>query len=185
MRMRFPWENGFALASGCLFFVALGVCGCAHSLGPAGPDTLTVSSTAFKEGQNMPAQNTCGGTGISPPLAWSKPPDHTASLAITCLDPDAPSGTFTHWLVYDIPASAMSMVEGSAPAGSLQGMNDFGSTGYGAPCPPPGNPHHYLFTVYALDNKPDLKGGASRTDLFAAIKGHVLAKGEITGLYGR
>jgi Raf kinase inhibitor-like YbhB/YbcL family protein len=159
--------------------------GCSHSLGPNGPATIRLTSSAFTDGGNLPAPYTCGGAGESPPLAWSNLPENTKSLALTCLDPDAPSGTFTHWLVYDISSTMTGIAEGSPPAGARQGANDFGGVGYGAPCPPSGNPHHYIFTVYALDNMPDLKNGASRKDLFSAMQGHILSKGEITGMYGR
>lgn len=159
--------------------------GCSHSLGPSGPATIRLTSSAFTDGGNLPAPYTCGGAGESPPLAWSNLPANTKSLAITCLDPDAPAGTFTHWLVYEMSPTTTSVSEGAAPAGARQGMNDFGNVGYGAPCPPAGGPHHYVFTIYALDNSPDVKEGASKNDLLAAIQGHILAQGQITGMYGR
>lgn len=173
-------------------FVALGFCflilyagGCVRSVGPDAPATIRLTSPSFHDGSTLPARYTCGGAGVSPPLNWTRPPAHTASFAVTCLDPDAPGGTFTHWLVWDIPPAARSLAEGAVPAGARQGKNDFGNIGYGAPCPPAGAPHHYIFTVYALNSVPDLPPGSSRNDLYSVIQGHILAKGQITGLYGR
>lgn len=174
---------GFVSLGFCILMVLAG--GCVRSVCLDAPATMHLISPAFKDGANLPAQYTCGGAGVSPPLTWTKPPAGTKSFAVTCLDPDAPGGTFTHWLVWDVRPAANSLAEGAVPTGARQGKNDFGNVGYGAPCPPAGAPHHYVFTVYALNETPDVAQGGSRDDLFTAIQGHILAKGQITGLYGR
>jgi Raf kinase inhibitor-like YbhB/YbcL family protein len=133
----------------------------------------------------------CGGqTGNSPALEWSAPPPGTRSFALIVTDPDAPMGTFTHWLLWNLPPDQHSLPGGvpSQPQlanGARQGHNDFGKLGYGGPCPPPGAAHRYVFTVYALGIRPTLAPGASRQQLVEAIEGHVLAAGQLIGRYGR
>ena len=147
--------------------------------------TLSISSPAFAAGMAIPAAYTCKGKGISPPLAWSEAPEGARSYALIMDDPDAPSGTFVHWVIYNIPASAKGLpesVSGAAtlPDGSLQGSNSAGRTGYTAPCPPSGT-HRYFFKLYALDSVLDLASGASKDALLKAMQGHVLAQGELMG----
>jgi hypothetical protein len=148
---------------------------------------MKLTSTSF-EGSQIPAKFTCNGVGISPQLAWSAAPAGTQSLALIVTDPDAPGRTFVHWVLYDLPAGAQSLPEGlptqyQLPDGSRQGRNDFGNLGYGGPCPPGHSPHHYVFTLYALDAKLNLPVGATRAQVEAAMQGHVLAHGELIALY--
>lgn len=150
---------------------------------------MNLTSSSFK-GDQIPAKFTCDGTGVSPQLAWSAPPAGTVGLALTVTDPDAPGRTFVHWVLYDLPATARTLPE-ALPAqaeiagGGRQGRTDFGTMGYGGPCPPGHSPHHYVFTLYALDTKLNLPAGATRAQVEAAMKGHILASGELVGLYNR
>ena len=164
--------------------------GCSNQAGPdkAGSATMALSSPAFADGQPVPDKYTCHGDDISPPLQWSGAPAQTKSIAVTCEDPDAPMGTFTHWVIFDIPATATGLPEnvaksGALPDGSKQGKNSFGNIGYNGPCPPSGRAHHYIFKVYALDSTVSLDSGASKADLLDAIRGHILAQGKWTGTY--
>lgn len=146
---------------------------------------LKVSSTAFSDGQTIPRQYTCEGQDISPPLEWSSTPRGAKSFAIVCDDPDAPSSTFTHWVLYDLTPETTELAEGSS-GGGTEGMNSFGKAGYGGPCPPPGHgPHRYMFKVYALDIESVGRAGLSKSDLTAAMTGHVLAEGQLMGRYER
>lgn len=148
---------------------------------------MTVRSPAFKNGQRIPRAHTCDGADISPALAWSFT-GNARSFAVTCTDPDAPGGVFIHWIAYNIPSHAKGLDEGFArnapPFKALQGNNDFGRAGYNGPCPPKGKPHRYYFTVYALDISVN-ETGLSYQALMARIKGHILAQGQLMGLYGR
>jgi Raf kinase inhibitor-like YbhB/YbcL family protein len=148
---------------------------------------MNLTSRSFQDGQ-IPAKYTCKGAGVSPQLAWTAPPAGTASFALIVTDPDAPRGTFTHWVLYDLPAGMRALAEGLPNQGQLadgarQGRNDFGSPGYGGPCPPGHAPHHYVFTLYALNVKLNLPAGATRAQLEAAMQGHILARAELIGLY--
>jgi Raf kinase inhibitor-like YbhB/YbcL family protein len=149
-----------------------------------------LKATAFQPGGNIPKQYTCEGADVSPALVWTAPPAGTRSFALIMDDPDAPSGTFVHWVVYDLPASARHLPE-HIPAndeiqgGGKQGRNGFPLTGYGGPCPPKGKPHHYFFKLYALDTRLDLGPGARKEDVEKAMQGHVLAEAELVGLYAR
>jgi Raf kinase inhibitor-like YbhB/YbcL family protein len=151
---------------------------------------LQVSSTAFDEGAAIPGRYTCDGDGLSPPISWSGAPEGVESLALIVDDPDAPVGVWVHWTVYDIPASRYGLPEGVAKDQILdgigmQGVSGFGEIGYGGPCPPPGDPHRYFFKLYALDTRLDLKPGASKADVEKAMQGHILAEGQLMGIYGR
>ena len=156
--------------------------------------TILIESTAFQGGETIPKLYTCDGKDVSPPLAWSGVSEAARSLALICEDPDAPRGTWTHWVIFDIPASVKELGEGTpaqervkVTAGgetALQGKNDFGKTGYGGPCPPSGS-HRYFFRIYALDTGLGLGPGTTRVDLLRSIKGHVLAEGELMGRYSR
>ncbi len=162
--------------------------GCRDSI--ARGQTMHLTSTSFQDGSQIPAQYTCSGEGLSPQLAWSAPPARTASLALIVTDPDAPRGVFTHWVLYDLPVGMRTLTEGVPGVGLLvdgahQGRNDFGEIGYGGPCPPPGSPHHYIFTLYALDIKLNLPVGETRAQVEAAMQGHILAKGRLIGLFQR
>ena len=144
---------------------------------------MKITSSAFREGESIPSKFTCDGGNTSPPLEISDVPSGAKSVVLIADDPDAPAGLFTHWLVWNIPPQTNSIAEGSAPKG-MQGTNDFGKSGYGAPCPPSGM-HRYCFRVFALDRELDLRSGAKRSQLDAAMKGHVIAQGELIGRYAR
>jgi len=151
---------------------------------------LNVSSAAFAQRGTIPVMYTCDGANVSPPLSWRSIPPGTVSIALLVTDPDAPGGTFVHWVAYNIPPGTNGIEAGVPganvlPAGALQGTNDFGRQGYGGPCPPGGRPHHYRFTVYALDTALTLPGRRDGRMLEGAVAGHVLARGEIIGVYGR
>lgn len=149
-----------------------------------------LESSAFREGEPIPRRFTCSGEDTSPALHWTAPPARTRSLVLIVEDPDAPGGVWTHWMVFNLPASARSMPEnvpkqGEVPGGGLQGTNSFGHIGYGGPCPPPGKPHRYFFRLYALDTMLSLKAGASRQEVLEAAKGHILAQAHLMGRFGR
>jgi Raf kinase inhibitor-like YbhB/YbcL family protein len=155
---------------------------------PAGKFKLT--STAFEAGGAIPRQFTCEGSDISPALRWTDPPAGTKSLALIVDDPDAPAGTWVHWVLYDLPPTARELPENMAKDaelsdGARHGRNDFHRLGYGGPCPPPGPAHRYFFKLYALDAKVGLKPGSSKADLENAMKGHILAEGQLMGRFGR
>lgn len=152
--------------------------------------SFSLQSPSFSSGGEIPKKFTCEGADVSPALQWGEPPAKTQSLALIADDPDAPVGTWTHWVAYDLPASVRQLPEGVAkqaamPGGGAQGVNDFGKTGYGGPCPPPGKPHRYFFKLYALDAKLNLKPGASKQQVERAIEGHTLGKAELMGTYKR
>jgi Raf kinase inhibitor-like YbhB/YbcL family protein len=144
---------------------------------------IKITSSAFQEGGNIPLKFTCDGSDTSPPLQITGAPSEAKSLVLIADDPDAPSGLFTHWLVWNIPPQTNSIAEGSATKG-VQGANDFGKSGYKGPCPPPGT-HRYSFKIFALDRQLDLRSGAKRSQVDAAMKGHVVAQGELVGRYAR
>jgi Raf kinase inhibitor-like YbhB/YbcL family protein len=148
---------------------------------------IKLTSVAFNEGQQIPRTYTCDGVNVSPPLEWSSVPKTAKTLAISCEDPDAPGGTWVHWIIYNLPADNIGLVENlpaseDLKAGGFQGKNDFGKIGYGGPCPPSGT-HHYFFRMYALDSELPLKGGATKADLMKAIEGHILMQGQLMGTY--
>jgi len=150
---------------------------------------MEIKSSAFKEGSAIPAKYTCDNLDFSPPLAWSKGPDVTKTYAIICDDPDAPRGTWVHWVLYNIPATVSDLPENqpkseSLPNGAHQGMTDFGSIGYGGPCPP-GGTHRYYFKIYALDFIPDHKPGITKKELLKAMEKHILEEGLLMGRYKR
>jgi hypothetical protein len=149
---------------------------------------MLLSSTAFANGQAIPGKYTCHGQDISPPLQWSGVPPQAKSIALTVEDPDAPSGTFTHWVIFNVPATATGFPENVAktaalPNGVQQGNNSFGNIGYNGPCPPGGKPHHYIFKIYALDTTLTLDSNVGRQELLSAMNNHILAHGELTGTY--
>jgi len=153
-------------------------------------ERMQLTSTAFAEGAAIPAKHTCDAEDISPPLKWTGVPADTKSLVLIVDDPDAPVGTWVHWVLYDLPATASELAEGVAksqylPNGAKQGLNDFKRLGYGGPCPPPGKPHRYFFKLYALDTALDLKPGLTKKDLEAAMEKHILAQAQLMGTYQR
>ena len=152
--------------------------------------SFTITSTSFNNNQTIPVQFTGDGKNISPPLTFHGLPPNTKSLALICDDPDAPAGTWVHWLVFDISPAAQGIKEGVPPQmvladGSKQGRNSFNDIGYGGPAPPPGKLHHYHFKLYALDKLLNLKGDVNKGDLLVAMSRHVLAESELIGTYRR
>lgn len=149
--------------------------------------SMELRTSSFPAGGFIPKPFTCDAADKSPSISWTDPPKGTESFALIEDDPDAPSGTFVHWVVYDLPPDLRGLPE-SVPANDSrghQGMNDFGRRGYNGPCPPPGRPHRYFIRLFALDVKLNLRPGASRRELEAAMKGHILARAEVMGRYGR
>jgi Raf kinase inhibitor-like YbhB/YbcL family protein len=144
---------------------------------------MELTSPVFADGDPIPERHTCDGDDVSPPLAWTAPPDATRSLALCVDDPDAGRYPFTHWLAWGLAAAAGGLEEGEV--GPSEGRNDFGAPGYRGPCPPPGKPHRYVFTLYALDAEPALGASDRRLSFDSAIDGHVLATAELVGTYGR
>ena len=152
--------------------------------------TIQLTSSAFAEGAPIPAKYTCDGQDVSPPLKWSGAPQNAASFALIADDPDAPVGTWVHWVLYNLPATVAELPEGvpttdTLSNGARQGRNDFRRIGYGGPCPPRGSPHRYFFKIYALDAMLALKPGATKNDLLNAMPGHILAEGQLMGRYAR
>jgi len=149
-----------------------------------------IATTAFSAGETIPKTFTCDGPDVSPQLSWKEAPVGTQSFALIMDDPDAPVGTWVHWVLYNVSANMTELPEGvekqgQLASGALQGRNDFHKTGYGGPCPPPGKPHRYFFKLYALDTKLNLKAGGTKPDLERAMKGHILVETELMGRYGR
>jgi Raf kinase inhibitor-like YbhB/YbcL family protein len=150
---------------------------------------LVISSSAFSEGQAIPIRYTCDGPDVSPDLAWSGVPDGAASLALICDDPDAPMGTWVHWVLFNIPADADGLpaeipADAALESGARHGTNDFRRLGYGGPCPP-GGTHRYFFKLYALDTMLELDSGITKAQLLEAMEGHILAAGQLMGTYSR
>lgn len=154
--------------------------------GGASMGTITVTSSAFKEGEMIPKKFTCDDRDVSPQLSWTGVPAGAKSIALICDDPDAPAGTWVHWVLFNLPATTTGLPEGIAklPGGALQGINDFRKITYGGPCPP-GGTHRYYFKVYALDTVLSLKERASKGDLLRAMEGHILGQGQLMGKYKR
>jgi Raf kinase inhibitor-like YbhB/YbcL family protein len=156
---------------------------------PGRPMTaFQLKSSAFSNGGAIPPKFTCDGPDVSPALSWNDPPPSTKALALIMDDPDAPAGTWVHWVLYDLPASVRELPEGLPKAkdleiGARQGSNDFRRIGYGGPCPPPGATHRYSFRLYALDRATQLAAGAAKGDLERAMKGHILAQSELIGRF--
>lgn len=155
---------------------------------PAG--TLTVTSSAFKEGDTIPKKFTGDGADISPPFAWAAGPVGTKSYALSCEDPDAPGGTWWHWILFNVAPETNQLGESISKSGEvkgvgLQGLNDFHKDGYNGPAPPAGKLHHYHFKIMALDTMLSLGPHAAKVAFIKAVKGHVLAEGQITGVYKR
>jgi Raf kinase inhibitor-like YbhB/YbcL family protein len=162
---------------------------------PKKGNTIALKSESISEGVTIPMEHVftgCGGKNVSPQLSWSGHPPETKSFAITCFDPDAPTGSgYWHWLAFDIPVSVTSLAAGDgnddSPAGGQSASGDYGITEYGGPCPPKGDPaHRYIFTIYALDVD-KLKGATEKTSgatLVFTMRGHVLATGTLTAKFG-
>ncbi|MHC4271210.1 MAG: YbhB/YbcL family Raf kinase inhibitor-like protein [Planctomycetota bacterium] len=150
---------------------------------------IKVTSSAFEEGGMIPPIYTCDGQDISPPLEWEGIPEETKSIALISDDPDAPMGTWVHWVLYNLPADINQLEEGIPadeilPNGAKQGTTDFGRIGYGGPCPPDGT-HRYFFKVYALDSQVEPAPSATKEQLLTSMEGHILAQGQLMGKYRR
>lgn len=151
---------------------------------------MEIKSSAFQNGADIPRKYTCDGSDVSPPLTWENPPSGTKGFALIADDPDAPAGTWVHWVIYDLPANTKELAEGAKPnetlaSGAKQGINDFRRIGYGGPCPPRGPAHRYFFKLYALDAQTNLKPRATKQQLLDAMKGHILAEAQLMGRYKR
>ncbi|HNQ78500.1 MAG TPA: YbhB/YbcL family Raf kinase inhibitor-like protein [Acidobacteriota bacterium] len=151
---------------------------------------MTLKSAGFMNGETIPKVYSCEGVDLSPELEWTGFPTGTKSFALICDDPDAPMGTWVHWVIYNIPVDCTSLPRGVQKKarlenGSLQGLNSWPKTGYNGPCPPPGKPHRYFFRLYALDSVLDLKENATKEELLKAVKGRILAEAELMGTYRR
>ena len=194
-------RSALALAGAAVLFVAGGARAILRSPwnGPffsspspeAGAMALPISSSSFANGGYIPKRFTCDGADVSPELSWTNPPAGAQSFALIADDPDAPVGTWTHWVLFDLPPTTRSLPEGVSklmdklPDGGRQGLNDFGKIGYGGPCPPPGKAHRYFFKLYALDRKLGLKPGSTRARLEQAMQSHVLNEADWMGKYRR
>ena len=179
-----------------MLLLAIAFCCCRFTVQPASAAkgkkrmTITVSSSAFKNGETIPTPYTCSGKDVSPPLSWSGVPEKAVSLAILVEDPDAPRGIWTHWVLFNLPPHTTGLPEGVPKTATLdngahQGLNDSHTVGYEGPCPPPGPAHRYYFKVFALDKKLTLNGNVGRKQLQQAMEGHILAQGEVMGRFGR
>lgn len=172
-----------------ILFICL-ICVQARHIGKEGyVMKLEIKSTAFEEGGSIPKKYTCDGPDVSPPLSWTQPPEGTKSLVLICDDPDAPMGTWVHWVLYNLSPNRLELPEGvpgkkEVLDGAKQGTNDFRKIGYGGPCPP-GGIHRYYFKLYAVDFEPDLNAGATKKEVLSAIDGHILAEGQLMGRYSR
>jgi Raf kinase inhibitor-like YbhB/YbcL family protein len=170
------------MRAACCVLTATAIFGCPTPADAERPASLEVTSSAFRNNEPIPTQYTCEGDGISPPLAWTDVPANTKSIAILMEDPDAPRGTFTHWLVVGIPPDTKQVEAAAIPRLAQAARNDAGKTGYAGPCPPSGR-HHYVFRIYALDVIPAKQ--LTRARFLEAIRGHVLARGELVGTYAK
>jgi Raf kinase inhibitor-like YbhB/YbcL family protein len=161
----------------------------ATTLGEAAMTEFKLSSPSFQNKQPIPAKHSCEGADTAPGLQWAGAPSGTKSFALICDDPDAPGGSWVHWVIYGISAGKAELPENVAKtdtvAGMKQGMNDFGRVGYGGPCPPPGKAHHYHFKLFALDTELNLAARVSRKQLEYAMRGHILGQVELVGSYRR
>jgi Raf kinase inhibitor-like YbhB/YbcL family protein len=183
-------RNNLIKAAGVsIFALGLAIAACS-SEEKGGAMSFPIASTSFSAGGMIPKQHTCDGPDVSPQLSWKEAPTGTKSFALIMDDPDAPVGTWVHWVLYDLPGDTKELPEGVAKQeqlenGARQGRNDFGNIGYGGPCPPGGKAHRYFFKLYALDAKLNLKAGMSKKDVERAMKGHIVGQGEVMGKYGR
>ena len=190
------WTNGAQQACIALTVVVLLIGGCGAAPVPVGKNAnsaqgglMKITSSAFAEGEMIPKQYTCDGKNVSPPLAWSDVPAAVKSFALITDDPDAPAGTWVHWVLFNLPAGQRNLSESvpmdkTLPGGGMQGTSSFRKTGYGGPCPP-GGTHRYFFKLYALDGLLLLSNNATAKDLEAAIQGHILAEAQLMGRYKR
>ncbi|SPD73615.1 conserved hypothetical protein [uncultured Desulfobacterium sp.] len=181
-------KNRIILFTGLVVFSIVGLA--YPSISRGGEETvLKLTSPAFENGGMIPPKYTCDGEDVSPPLEWGVAPEGAKSFALVCDDPDAPMGTWVHWVIYNIPQKTKSLMEDIAreaqpAAGGMQGTNDFHKIGYGGPCPP-GGTHRYYFRLYALDFMPDMAPGVTKRQLLKEIEGHIVGQTELMGKYKR
>jgi Raf kinase inhibitor-like YbhB/YbcL family protein len=185
--------SGFIFAG--LLMVSLTITGCAQQTPPevtapvvTDEAPLTITSTAFADGANIPVKHTCQGENLSPALNWSGSPAGTASFVLIMDDPDATVGTFNHWIVFNLPKDSNGLPEGVTKdtvleGGALQGTNGARRMAFVGPCPPKGDAHHYTFTLYALDAPLSLEAGATKDKVLQAMEGHILGQAQLVGLY--
>jgi hypothetical protein len=188
MRAGVEFKGRFGLS--VVFNGVLALCLGAAGATPDRKGTMGLTSTAFGEGQPIPAKYTCDGQNVSPPIHWSGVPRETKSLVLIVDDPDAPSGTWVHWVVYDLPPTVTELSEDLAknqyiPGGAKQGLNDFKHLGYGGPCPPSGKAHRYYLKLYALDRVLNLRPGAAKKEVEQAMEKHTLGQAQLMGTYKR
>jgi Raf kinase inhibitor-like YbhB/YbcL family protein len=172
------------------FLLGAPIVAATFALGAEGPAKMEIKTPSFHTGADIPRKYTCDGADVSPALAWEGAPAGSKTFALVADDPDAPTGTWVHWVFYDLPATTKDLAEGVAaaetlPDGAKQGLNDFRKVGYGGPCPPPGPAHRYFFKLYALDAPTNLKPRATKQQLLDAMKGHILAEAQLMGRYQR
>ncbi|MCX6816848.1 MAG: YbhB/YbcL family Raf kinase inhibitor-like protein [Candidatus Beckwithbacteria bacterium] len=167
-----------------IFILVLGLVGSIIVLSQKKGVKMQIFSSAFENGETIPSKYSCDGDNVGPPLTFANVPETTKSLALIVDDPDAPSGTWIHWLIWNIDPKTTTLAENSVPAGAVQGTASSGQAKYGGPCPPSGE-HRYFFKLYALDSRLNLISSARIEELEAAIKGHVLTQAQIMGRYGR
>jgi hypothetical protein len=174
---------------GIVILLGLGLAACsrggAPEVGRELPDTISVTSSAFAEGARIPAKFTCVDANVAPPLAWSGAPRDAAELAVVVDDPDAPGGTYVHWVVFHLDSGLTGVQEGQVPEGARQARNSGGEVGYTGPCPPDGPAHHYRFTVYALSDQLDLPDRAELDVTLQDITKAATARGRLTGTFAR
>ena len=185
MTASLPWRLLLLLGFACVPVVAN--CFAAEK---SAQNKMELTSTAFTEGSPIPIKHTCDAENVSPALKWSGAPAEAKSLVLIAADPDAPVGTWVHWVLYGLPATANELAENAPqsqylPGGARQGLNDFRKLGYGGPCPPAGNAHRYFFKLYALDTALDLKPGATKKEVEHAMEKHILAQAQLMGTYKR
>lgn len=179
--------NLLALPFGLILILSMAACQSSPAESVEGEDvqaSINITSTAFSDGDEIPIRHTCDGEDLSPPLSLTEIPAGTQSLVVIVDDPDAPGGTFVHWVLYDIPPDSPTLGEGLSSVGT-QGMNGFGRSGYDGPCPPKGQAHRYFFKVYALDTPLDLQSGATKAEVETAMQDHIQVQGELVGTYQR
>lgn len=183
----------FLLTSASAVFLSCMMMMSFNKLSQGGGDMkkIVMQSNDFTDGQRLNIDQTCEGKNISPSLSWGNGVVGVKSFSIVCDDPDAPSKTWVHWVIFNIPASVNSLpaavsADAELPSGARQGVTDFGTVGFGGACPPKGHgTHHYFFKIYALDTMLDLQAGCSKADLETAMTGHILAGGQLVGTYSR
>jgi Raf kinase inhibitor-like YbhB/YbcL family protein len=184
MEMKISMSWVWVIGASVLLLAGCAIQSASPTLSGENEMSIQVSSTAFREGENIPRLYTCDDRNVSPPLAWTGVPANTMSLALIMDDPDAPAGTWVHWVLFNLPNNTTSLAQGNN-GGGTEGKNDFNKIGYGGPCPPRGSNHRYFIKVYALDIQLSLKTAVTKAQLENAMKGHILAQGQLMGRYGR